>query len=172
MWTIPHISSAEFESSKRYDLARMARQRLAPPGLFSCAEGLQRSEFCTGTPLASTPEFREDFMNNVELLQKIAQEQREAANLVAGDLIKGFQSIAIAHSDFNKRSLKEAAAFFEKLTNVKSFESAVEVHSEYKKAAYESFLIESKKITEVYVDLVKNSFNPIERLVSKPPASV
>jgi hypothetical protein len=110
-------------------------------------------------------------MNNVALFQNFAKEQRETAVALAGDIMKRFQVIAVAHSDLTHRSLQDAAAFFEKMTSVKSFDQAFEVHAEYKKTAYETFVAESKKITEVYADLAKNSFK-FEGLIAKPPASV
>jgi hypothetical protein len=110
-------------------------------------------------------------MVNVELLQKITQQQREAATVLAGDLTRGVQSVAVAHADFNQRALKEATAFFAKLSNVKSFEGAFELYSQYNKEAYETLLMQSQKITEAYADLARHSFKPIDKLIPNTPAS-
>jgi hypothetical protein len=41
------------------------------------------------------------------------------------------------------------------------------VQTEYAKSAYESFVAESHKISELYVDLAKQAYKPFEGFVAK-----
>jgi hypothetical protein len=43
----------------------------------------------------------------------------------------------------------------------------MEVQSEYAKNAYETFVLESKKISELYADLFKQTTKPLEALMTK-----
>jgi len=50
---------------------------------------------------------------------------------------------------------------------VKSIDKAFEVQSEYAKSAYETFVAESQKIAGLYSDLAKQTYKPLEGLVTK-----
>jgi hypothetical protein len=51
---------------------------------------------------------------------------------------------------------------------VRSLDKAIEVQTEYAKAAYETFIAESQKIRGLYSDLAKQTFKPF---VPKAPQS-
>ena len=72
----------------------------------------------------------------------------------------GIQTIAAAYGDYTKKSLENTKCYVEKLASVRSFDKAVEVQTEYAKAAYETFVAESLKIRGLYSDLAKQTFNP------------
>jgi hypothetical protein len=87
-------------------------------------------------------------------------------------LQSGVQAIATAYGDYTKKSFEDGKSYVEKLTGVKSLDKAVEVQTEYAKSAYETFVAESQKIAGLYTDLAKQTFKPLETVVSKfTPAS-
>jgi hypothetical protein len=87
-------------------------------------------------------------------------------------LQSGIQAIATAYGDYTKKSFEDGKSYVEKLTGVKSLDKAVEVQTEYAKSAYETFVAESQKIAGLYTDLAKQTFKPLETVVSKfTPAS-
>ncbi|QWG16773.1 phasin family protein [Bradyrhizobium sediminis] len=76
----------------------------------------------------------------------------------------GLQTIATAYSDYTMKSLEEARCFVEKLSGVRSLDKALEIQSEFARQAYETYTADSRKIRELYSDLVMKAFTP-----SKPP---
>ncbi|WP_369810127.1 phasin family protein [Bradyrhizobium sediminis] len=76
----------------------------------------------------------------------------------------GLQTIATAYSDYTMKSLEEARCFVEKLSGVRSLDKALEIQSEFARQAYETYAADSRKIRELYNDLVMKAFTP-----SKPP---
>lgn len=106
-------------------------------------------------------------MVNVEEFQNYGKQQFDAATQSAGAFSKGFQAIAVAMTDYTKKSFEESTKAFEKLAGAKSIEKAIEVQTEYAKSAYENFVSEATKISELYADLAKEAYKPFESYVSK-----
>jgi hypothetical protein len=77
------------------------------------------------------------------------------------------QTIAAAYGDYTKKSFEDTKCFVEKLASVRSLDKALEVHAEYAKAAYETFIAESQKIRGLYSDLAKQSLKPFESFTPK-----
>jgi phasin family protein len=103
----------------------------------------------------------------VEEIQQYGKEQFETAVASANTLQSGFQAIAAAYGDYTKKSFEDGKSFVEKLAGVKSLDKAIEVQTEYAKSAYETFVAESQKIAELYADIAKQSYKPLEGLVAK-----
>jgi phasin family protein len=110
--------------------------------------------------------------NNFEEFQKYGKEQLETATSVAATLAKGFQSIAAETTDYSKKSLEHNSAFVEKLLGAKSLDNAIQIHSEYAKSAYEGFVAQATKIGELYTNLAKEAFKPMETAFAKVQAVV
>ena|SRR5882757_6073850 len=106
-------------------------------------------------------------MVKVEDIQQYGKEQYETAVASATTLQSGIQAIASAYGDYGKKSFEDTKSFVEKLSGVKSLDKAMEVQTEYAKSAYETFVAESQKIAGLYTDLAKQTFKPLEGLVSK-----
>ena len=111
-------------------------------------------------------------MVKVENIQSYGKEQLETVVASAPSLQSGFQAIASAYGDYTKKSFEDTKSFVEKLSGVKSLDKAIEVQTEFAKSAYETFVAESQKIAGLYGDLAKQTFKPLEGIVSKfTPAS-
>jgi hypothetical protein len=106
-------------------------------------------------------------MVKVEDIQQYGKEQFDSAVASAGDLQRSYQAIATSVGDYAKKSMADGNAFVEKLSGVKSLDKALEVQTEYAKAAYEGFVAESQKIADMYADLAKQTFKPLEGLAAK-----
>jgi phasin family protein len=91
--------------------------------------------------------------NVVEQIQQATKDQGDAAMASAQTLATSVQTIATAHADYAKKAMQEGSDFFAKLTSVKEPAKVMELHSEYVKNAYETFVAEAKKISELYTDL-------------------
>ncbi len=79
-----------------------------------------------------------------------------------GALSKSAQAIMVEVSEYSKKSFEEGTAAVEKLFGAKTLDKAIEVQSDYVKHAYESFVSEAAKLSELYADLAKESYKPFE----------
>lgn len=80
---------------------------------------------------------------------------------------KSAQAIAVEATDYTKKSVEAGTAAFEKLLAAKSLEKAIEIQTEYAKSAYEGFVAQATKISELYADLAKEAYKPFESLAVK-----
>jgi len=85
----------------------------------------------------------------------------------ADNLPISIQTIANAYGDYTKKSLQDTRSFVEKLMGVRSLDKAIEIQSEFARQAYETFVAESQKISELYSELAKQIFKPLEGFVAK-----
>lgn len=104
---------------------------------------------------------------NLEDIQQFSKEQLDAATVTATTLSKGAQQIAVEATDYSKKSLESSTAFFEKLLGAKSLDKAMELQSAYAKSSYESFVAQATKIGEIYTNIAKEAFKPVEAAFAK-----
>ena len=74
---------------------------------------------------------------------------------------QNLKAIATAHADFAKTSFEQGKTYVEQLAQVKSLDKAVELHNQYAKTAYETFVAEANKISDLYKELTKEVFAPL-----------
>jgi gas vesicle protein len=87
------------------------------------------------------------------------------------DLATSVQTIATAHADYAKKAMQDGSEFFSQLTSVKEPAKVMELHREYAKNSYETFVAEAKKISELYTDFFKQTTKPLQDLVAKNKAA-
>jgi phasin family protein len=109
--------------------------------------------------------------DNFETIQKISKDNVDVAMKSFGVASKGMQAIATEVADFQKKSFEEGTAALEKLLGAKTLDKAFEVQTEFYKSAYEGFVSKATKIGELYADLAKESYKPIEGAVVKATAA-
>lgn len=97
----------------------------------------------------------------------LGKEQFEAASAAAAAVTKGWQSIAAETTDYSKKSFEKSRILAEKLIGVKKIDEAIQLQSEFAKSAYEDFVAEATKITELYSNIAKEVFKPVEAAASK-----
>ncbi|MGA0530908.1 phasin family protein [Hansschlegelia sp. KR7-227] len=100
-------------------------------------------------------------------VQKMSRENVDVALKSLGSVSKGVQAIAAEVADYSKKALEEGSAHFEKLIGVKSLDKAIEVQSAFVKSSYEAYLARLTKIGELYADLAKESYKPVETALAK-----
>ncbi len=110
-------------------------------------------------------------MQNIDDLQKLGKDNLELAMKSFGTMSKGVQAIAVEMADYSKKSFEEGTATTEKLFAAKTLDKAVEIHSDYFKSAYEGFVSQATKISELYADLAKEVYKPYEGMIAKFPAA-
>lgn len=77
------------------------------------------------------------------------------------------RTIANAYGAYTLKSLEETRSFVERLTGVRSLDKAMEVQSEFAKQAYANFVAETQKISDLHRELARQTFRPLEGLVTK-----
>ena len=105
-------------------------------------------------------------MNNVEQFQQKAREQSDSAISSVNTLTAHVQAITVAHADYTKKAIEDGSEFIAKLTSLKAPGDFMALQSEYAKTTYETFVAEAKKISELYADLAKQSYKPLNGLVA------
>jgi hypothetical protein len=106
-------------------------------------------------------------LKNFEDIQKLGKDNVDVAMQQFGTASKGWQAIAAEFADYSKKSFENGSAALEKLIGAKSLEKAIEVQSEYVKSAYEGFVAQSSKLGELYTDLAKETYKPLEGFIAK-----
>jgi hypothetical protein len=107
---------------------------------------------------------------NFESLQKLSKDNVDVALKSFGVASKGMQAIATEVADFQKKSFEDGTAALEKLMGAKTLDKAFEVQSEFYKTAYEGFVSRATKIGELYADLAKETYKPLEGVIAKATA--
>jgi hypothetical protein len=78
-----------------------------------------------------------------------------------------FQTIAMAYSNYTRKSFEQTKSFVEKLAGVRSLDKAVEIQIEFARQAYDTFVTESQRIRELYSGLARQNFQRFEGAVAK-----
>ncbi|MBB4196544.1 Phasin [Rhodoblastus sphagnicola] len=109
---------------------------------------------------------------NFEDYQKTSKEQLEALQASAVEVSKQIQAIAAENTEFAKKTLEHGSAFVEKLLGVTKFEDALALQQDYAKASYEGFVAQATKLGELYANVAKEAYKPIEGAISKVQSTV
>lgn len=110
--------------------------------------------------------------NNFEQVQKAGKDQMEQFSSSAASVARGFQAIATETTDYSKRSLESTSSYIEKLFGARSVDTAIQVQTEFAKAAMESFVAQATKVGEIYRDMAKEAFRPVESAMDKGQQAV
>lgn len=77
------------------------------------------------------------------------------------------QAIANAYRDYTRKSFQESGSLVEKLMDVRSFDKAMQVQTEFVRQAQADFVAQAQKIYELYCELAKQSFKPWSGFAAK-----
>jgi hypothetical protein len=102
-----------------------------------------------------------------EEFQRAGKNGFDAAVHSFGEVNKGLQAIAAEVTDYSKKSFEDGTRAFEQLLRAKSLEQVIEVQSQYARMAYEAHVAELTKLGEMYADLTRNAYKPVEKVVTK-----
>ena len=105
--------------------------------------------------------------NTIEDAQKFGKDQVEQFSTSAAAVTRGFQALATESTEYSKRALEHTSSFVEKLLGVKSVDTAVQLQSEFAKSQFEGFVAQAAKVGEIYKDIAKEAFRPMEMAMNK-----
>src|SRR4051812_12352913 len=106
-------------------------------------------------------------LSNFDDVQKFGKDNVEATMRSFGVASKGLQAIAAEVTNYSKKSFEDGTAAVERLMGAKSLEKAIEVQSDYAKSAYEGFVAQATKLSELYADIAKEAYKPFEGYMAK-----
>lgn len=108
-----------------------------------------------------------DIQRYGEEFQRASQNGFDTSIRSFGELGKGFQAIRASMIDYSKKSFEDGTRAFEQLAGAKSIEQAWEIQSQYAKKAVEAYVAQASKIGEMYVNLARSAYRPVEQAVAK-----
>lgn len=100
-------------------------------------------------------------------IQKMGRANLDSAVTSFGEVNRGFQAIASEMSDYGKKAFEDGAKTFEQLIGCKSIEQAVDVQTTYARKAYDDYVAQMSKLGEMYADLAKEAYRPVEKAYAK-----
>jgi len=101
-------------------------------------------------------------VKDLDELQRLGKDNMDISMRSLGAVSKSAQAIAVEVTDYSKRSFEQGAQALERLFGAKSLDKAIEVQSEYAKAAYEGFVAQAGTLGDLYAELPKESYKPLE----------
>ena len=106
-------------------------------------------------------------MTTTNDVQRMGKDQMEQFSASAAAMSRGMQALASEATDYSKRSLESMSALVERLLGVKSVDTAIQIQSEFAKSQFEGFIAQANKVSEIYKDIAKEAFRPIESAIGK-----
>ena len=100
-------------------------------------------------------------------VQGFGKDNMDVALKSADALAKGIQAITVEAVDYSRRSFDASGEAVEKLLAARSLDKAVEVQSDFVRAAYEGYVGQVTKIGAIVADMAKGAYRPYEALFGK-----
>lgn len=82
-------------------------------------------------------------------------------------LSKGMQAITVEASDYSKQAFESASAAAEKVMTSGSIEKAFEAQADYFKNAYQGFVAQATRMSDLYAEIAKDAYLPFEQSATK-----
>jgi hypothetical protein len=106
-------------------------------------------------------------MEKFDGMQKTTNESVDETMRSFEGATKATQAIATEIADYTRRSFEHGTKTMENLLGARSLNKAVEVQTEYAKAAYEGYVAHSTKLGQLYADMAKEAFKSYQDFAAK-----
>lgn len=80
---------------------------------------------------------------------------------------KNVQALAVESTDYSRKTFEDGAAVLEKLASARSLEKAVEIQTDYARQAYEGFVAQASRVSELYAEIARDAYQPFEVAVAR-----
>ncbi|MEX0852483.1 MAG: phasin family protein [Bauldia sp.] len=107
--------------------------------------------------------------NGLDGFQNFGKENLDLALKSATAISKGLQALAAEAADYSKRNLDASASALEGFFGAQSLDKAVKVQSDYVRSAYESYVGQVAKVSEIVTDMAMGAYKPYEGLLGRLP---
>ena len=105
--------------------------------------------------------------NSFEDMNKTGKDMMDNGMKAASTVAKGMQTVAGEAAEYSKKSYEHGTKAVEQMMAVKSLDKAFEVQADYAKSAYEAFVAQASKMTEMMTAVAKDAYKPFETAVTK-----
>jgi hypothetical protein len=99
-------------------------------------------------------------------IQNAGNGQLDGVTMYLSSFSTVLQSLFAEGADYTKKSMESRLAFGEKLLGAKSFDSVIQIQSEYAKTSYAAFVAQATKMGELHSSLAKAAFKPAEQAIA------
>jgi hypothetical protein len=103
--------------------------------------------------MVATPKFED--------LQDFSKQQFEAIAAASQTWTQGLQDIAAESTAYSKKAIAAGSETFEKLLGARSVEAAIQIQSDYAKQAYEGFVAQASKVSELCAKVAADALKPV-----------
>lgn len=100
-------------------------------------------------------------------VQKITNTNFDVAMRSFGEVNRGFQAIAAEVTDYTKKAFEDGTRTFEQIVSAKSVEQVVDIQTAYAKKAYDDYVAQLSKLSEMYAGIAKDAYRPFEQVAAK-----
>ncbi len=109
----------------------------------------------------------EELRNIGEEYQKLSKDGFDAAVRSFAEVNKGLQMLTAEMTDYSKKTLDDSFRAWEQLIGAKSLGQMIEIQSQFAKKAYDGYMSEMSKLSEMYASLARNAYKPVEQTVAR-----
>ena len=106
-------------------------------------------------------------MTQFDQITKANKEFMDGSLAAVASMTKTSQAVAAEVTDYSKTATEAGQKSFEKLSATKTIDKALEIQADYAKSSYEAFVAQSQKISELYMNGMKEAYKPFEALAPK-----
>ncbi|TWG99078.1 phasin protein [Mesorhizobium sp. J18] len=106
-------------------------------------------------------------MQSFEDVGKLGKEFMDSGLKSFAAVTTGLQAIGVEAADYSKKAFETGSAAIERLVSAKSLDKAFEVQTDYLKEAYESFISQATRMSDLYAEMAKDAYKPFESAVGK-----
>ncbi|MBV9077231.1 MAG: phasin family protein [Methylobacteriaceae bacterium] len=103
----------------------------------------------------------------MDSIQKIGKDGVDATYKALGAWQQGVQTAAVEAADYAKRTYEHGAATLEKLAGVRTLDKAFEIQGDYLRGAYEGFVGQMTKMSELATKTAREVAAPVQGLVAQ-----
>jgi phasin family protein len=77
---------------------------------------------------------------------------------------RGLQAIATEVTNYSRKSVEDVLKVWEQLLSARSLPDAIDIQTRYAQKAFDAYISELTKLTDLYLDLTRNASRPIEQI--------
>jgi hypothetical protein len=108
----------------------------------------------------------DEMTKECDSIQNEGTGQLDGVTMDFGSFTTILQAIFAEGADYTKKSVEARLAFGEKLLGAKSFDTVIQIQSEYAKTSYADFVTQATKIGELHSSLAKAAFKPAQQAIA------
>jgi hypothetical protein len=95
---------------------------------------------------------------------KFGKEMADSGLRSFASVSKNMQAIAVEATEYSRRAFEQSGSVVEKLVQAKSPDKAMEIQMDFARQAYEGFVGQATRMSELYADMAKEVYKPFETL--------